>query len=123
MRKNGKVYCEECGAYLIPDDPKESDGVIGSRVTTAGYIFKNPILFTKTSQWLHFCTKFCSTEHYEKNGWKDEGISKAFEEIRKDIPKMAEECAKATQKFINGLKAIQAGTDTKRNINGNKNKS
>lgn len=107
------IHCNECSKPLFEEDDKHT----GALAVQLGFVYKNPILFTGKDTPLYFCNGKCSKLYIDKHIPKNEAITAALKELKKEIPQMAKDTAKAMGKFINHLKQKQNEQSKKRNDN------
>ena len=107
------IQCAFCGKLLVQVPDAESDGAIAAHVQQAGYLAKNPILYTGKSQWLNYCSRICQVEHYQHVVLVDvpqdkkDMINKVITDLRKNIPEMARQTAMTVAGFRDRLLALQ----------------
>lgn len=102
-----QVVCNECGAVLIETE-SESPVKIGIEVQQHGFVYKNACLFSDKYRSLYFCNDECCKNFYLTNIPKNEkniAIQKALEETKKEIPRMAKECANSLASLTEFLKS------------------
>lgn len=101
------VKCNECETDLISVEDTDSAGTIGAKINRAGYVYKNPILFTGKNTPLYFCSKECNKIYYKKHVPENKEVSDTLSDLKKQIPVMAKNTAEAVGKFMSGLQKLQ----------------
>lgn len=104
--KLNDVLCDECEKVLFSTEETKA-GTIGAIAQNKGFIYKNPFLFTKVNTPLIFCSEQCRISYYDKNVPKNPEMSAKIAEIKRDIPRMAEETSKSISKFIKVMDSIK----------------
>lgn len=85
-----EIKCNECGKVLFTTE-RESNGAAGAEAQNLGFIYKNACLFSDKYSSLFFCNHEHGKAFYQKNIPSNPQITKALNEIKKDIPQMAKE--------------------------------
>lgn len=87
-----EIVCNECGKFLFKTE-RENAGAIGAEAQAKGFVYKNACLFSDKYSSLYFCDHGCGKAFYQKNIPRDQQVTKALDEIKKDIPRMANDVA------------------------------
>jgi hypothetical protein len=100
--------CDQCNKKLLLPCP-ETDSIVmqGIVAQEMGYVYKNSILYSGKDEKLFFCTKGCGRKYYAEHGYANAEVTAALKAVRKDIPQMAAQTARAVNNFKNALLEIQ----------------
>ena len=96
-----QILCNQCGTFICK---AHSEHHIGIQVQEAGGVYKIPILFNDSPDPLFFCNSTCKDIYYEANIPKNEKVTNALNELKADIPKMAQDTIDAVTKVIDNFK-------------------
>lgn len=99
-----QIYCHNCGKFLLDADPERH---IGIQVQDSGFTYKFPILYKEDAEPLYFCGKTCTETYYDLHIPKNEKVTKALEDLKAEIPQMAEQTVRATKDFMTFLKNLK----------------
>jgi len=96
------VVCNECGKFLF-ETKQINLGGVGFEAQQKGFVYKNAVLFSDKYRSLFFCNHECRKAFYDKNIPKNEKVSAALEDLKKDIPEMAKDVSKKMANLVNAL--------------------
>lgn len=103
-----EIKCDECGRVLFTTERK-NNGAAGAEAQSKGFVYRNACLYSNKYSSLFFCNHECGKAFYAKNIPRDPQVTKALNEVKKDIPRIAKEVSDKMAKLSEKLKIICNG--------------